>query len=287
MTAITNPSAPPSPLLSALSDPTRRGLFELLVQRARSVGELAQCVPVTRSAVSQHLKVLKEAGLVGETKAGQQNIYAASEQAQGLLACLGRYAQDLCNQLTGGTSAALDAGIPQVAAPTATEKEVDEPGDLTGVNWAVISDEVAPDVVRLVARMFIMGNRLDKLFTRTAAGHGLNTGEAMILGTLRRLGDEQLCTPTQLGKSSLISLPGIAKRLNRLEHLGLVERVVDELDRRSVKVRLTPTGQQVFLAISHEQFTHNYAAFFRLPSAQRSQLDETLGFLLRELPAIP
>ena len=48
----------------ALADPTRRLIFERLAHRTRSVGEVAAGLPVTRPAVSQHLKVLKDAGLV-------------------------------------------------------------------------------------------------------------------------------------------------------------------------------------------------------------------------------
>jgi DNA-binding transcriptional ArsR family regulator len=60
---------------TALADPTRRAVFELLVERPCSVSELAGALPVTRPAVSQHLKVLKDAGLVIDTRAGKQRIY--------------------------------------------------------------------------------------------------------------------------------------------------------------------------------------------------------------------
>jgi DNA-binding transcriptional ArsR family regulator len=59
----------------ALGDATRHAIFELLVEQPRSVGELAAVLPVTRPAVSQHLKVLRDAGLVSDTRAGKQRIY--------------------------------------------------------------------------------------------------------------------------------------------------------------------------------------------------------------------
>ena len=59
----------------ALGDPTRRRVFELVADRARSVGELAGELPVSRPAVSQHLKVLTEAGLVTPSAAGVRRIY--------------------------------------------------------------------------------------------------------------------------------------------------------------------------------------------------------------------
>jgi len=59
----------------ALGDPTRRAIFERLAERPRAVGELADELPVSRPAVSQHLKVLKDAGLVLDRPAGNRRIY--------------------------------------------------------------------------------------------------------------------------------------------------------------------------------------------------------------------
>jgi DNA-binding transcriptional ArsR family regulator len=61
--------------MSALGDPTRRAIFELLADGPRPVGEIARELPVTRPAVSQHLKVLKEAGLVIDRERGTRRLY--------------------------------------------------------------------------------------------------------------------------------------------------------------------------------------------------------------------
>jgi DNA-binding transcriptional ArsR family regulator len=61
--------------LDALGDPTRRAIFEELRSGPRAVGELARRVPVSRPAVSQHLRVLKGAGLVTERKQGTRHLY--------------------------------------------------------------------------------------------------------------------------------------------------------------------------------------------------------------------
>jgi DNA-binding transcriptional ArsR family regulator len=60
---------------TALADPTRRTIFELVSARPRPVGELAEELPVTRPAVSQHLKLLKTAGLVLDHAEGTRRIY--------------------------------------------------------------------------------------------------------------------------------------------------------------------------------------------------------------------
>jgi DNA-binding transcriptional ArsR family regulator len=61
--------------LTTLADPTRRAVFERLRKGPASVGEIAAGVPVSRPAVSQHLKVLKEAGLVADEPRGTARIY--------------------------------------------------------------------------------------------------------------------------------------------------------------------------------------------------------------------
>jgi DNA-binding transcriptional ArsR family regulator len=61
--------------LTALADPTRREIFERLADRPRAVGELAGELPVSRPAVSQHLKVLKDARLVVDRRDGTRRIY--------------------------------------------------------------------------------------------------------------------------------------------------------------------------------------------------------------------
>jgi len=61
--------------MTALADPTRRQIFELVASRPRSVAELTRALPVTQSAVSQHLKVLREAKLVRPRPEGTRTIY--------------------------------------------------------------------------------------------------------------------------------------------------------------------------------------------------------------------
>jgi DNA-binding transcriptional ArsR family regulator len=62
---------------AALGDPTRRDIFARIAQRPRAVSELASELPVSRPAVSQHLKVLKDAGLVVDRAEGNRRIYRA------------------------------------------------------------------------------------------------------------------------------------------------------------------------------------------------------------------
>lgn len=74
-----------APRLAALGDPTRRAIVELLADGPASVGELAGRLPVTRPAVSQHLAVLKSAGLVLDDRTGTRRIYRLDPEGLGAL----------------------------------------------------------------------------------------------------------------------------------------------------------------------------------------------------------
>ncbi len=71
--------------LDALGDPTRRQIFELLAAGPRSVGDLAGDVPVTRPAVSQHLRVLEDARLVTHRRNGTRHLYELDAVGVGAL----------------------------------------------------------------------------------------------------------------------------------------------------------------------------------------------------------
>jgi len=71
--------------LAALADPTRRNVFERLKSGAKPVGAIARGLPVSRPAVSQHLKVLKEAGLVADRPEGTRRVYYIDPEGLGAL----------------------------------------------------------------------------------------------------------------------------------------------------------------------------------------------------------
>ena len=77
--------ANPFRAMDALGDPTRRAVFERLAQGPMTVGEAASGLPVSRPAVSQHLKVLKQAGLVSDRAEGTRRIYSIDPRGLGPL----------------------------------------------------------------------------------------------------------------------------------------------------------------------------------------------------------
>jgi DNA-binding transcriptional ArsR family regulator len=89
----------------ALGDPTRRTIFERLAEGPSAVGELAQGLPVSRPAVSQHLKVLKDAGLVTDRQVGNRRIYQLDPNGVGALR---RYLDQFWNRSLAAFKAAAE-----------------------------------------------------------------------------------------------------------------------------------------------------------------------------------
>ena len=94
--------------LTILGDPTRRAIFELLARRPCSVGELAEHLPITRQAVSQHLRVLRDGGLVAATAEGTRRIYRLNPQGVGALQA---YFPHMWNQALAVFRKAADAAL--------------------------------------------------------------------------------------------------------------------------------------------------------------------------------
>ena len=93
--------------IAALADPTRRAIFERLRSGPRPVVEIARGLPVSRPAVSQHLRVLKDAGLVRERKAGTRNFYSVDGEG---LAELRNYVEELWDEALAAFKEAAEKG---------------------------------------------------------------------------------------------------------------------------------------------------------------------------------
>ena len=96
-------------MLDALGDPTRRAVLEALRGGARPVGEIARHLPVSRPAVSQHLRVLKEAGLVRDRRDGTRRLYSIDTQG---LAPLREYLESYWDTALAAFKEAVDASAP-------------------------------------------------------------------------------------------------------------------------------------------------------------------------------
>jgi DNA-binding transcriptional ArsR family regulator len=102
--------------LAALGDPTRRAIFECLAHGPKAVGQLAGELPVSRPAVSQHLRVLREVGLVTDRADGTRRIYQL--QPQGVQAI-----HAYLDQMWGQALASFQAAAVRAAAMTDRERQ--------------------------------------------------------------------------------------------------------------------------------------------------------------------
>ena len=91
--------------IAALADPTRRAVFERLRRGPKPVAEIARGLPVSRPAVSQHLRVLKEAGLVRERQEGTRHFYSVDGNG---LAALREYLEDFWQETLDAFKAAAE-----------------------------------------------------------------------------------------------------------------------------------------------------------------------------------
>jgi DNA-binding transcriptional ArsR family regulator/uncharacterized protein YndB with AHSA1/START domain len=111
----------PGSLLQALGDPTRRAVFERLGEGPQAVGEIAAALPVSRPAVSQHLRVLKDAGLVTDRPQGARRIYEIDADG---VAALRKYLDSFWTTSLGRFKAVAEKGNDDMSMQAATDTTV-------------------------------------------------------------------------------------------------------------------------------------------------------------------
>lgn len=156
--------------LTALADPTRRRVFELVMRRPGPVGHIATGLPVSRPAVSQHLRVLLDAGLVTAEKRGTSRVYAADPEG---LVDLKRWFEDLWDEALDAFGAAArkehemthaDVGV----APVSKKRTVPLPPEAAfdlftrriGEWWPVATHSIAGEEVKELRFEGQVGGRL-------------------------------------------------------------------------------------------------------------------------------
>ena len=115
----------PGVALTALADPTRRAVLDGLRAGERSVGDVAGDLPVSRPAVSQHLAVLRSAGLVTERRDGTRRLYRVNPTG---LAALRAYVEGFWTDVLGAYAQAAAEASGSTAAPPIPARTVSPPG---------------------------------------------------------------------------------------------------------------------------------------------------------------
>jgi DNA-binding MarR family transcriptional regulator len=147
--------------------------------------------------------------------------------------------------------------------------------------WEKERPDLDLETMALAARLLGVGRMIDARIGALAAEHEMTLGDGDILLTLRRSGRPYRLLPTQLTESLLVSSGTMTNRLDRLERRGLVERVPNPEDRRSVEVALTERGRKLVDAVVGEHVAREREMLAPLSPRER----ETLTRILRKLAA--
>jgi len=152
---------------------------------------------------------------------------------------------------------------------------------LTGIgrSWPEISERLFPEVLRIYrAQQYLYADLCAVL-----QPYGLQPADFDVLAALRTQGTPYELTPTVLYRALFLSSGGLTKILKRLEQSGLIERPAHPEDRRSLLVRLSPTGLERVEAAAIDVLAHQEAFLAPLSTAERSALGGLLAKLLQPL----
>jgi DNA-binding MarR family transcriptional regulator len=133
---------------------------------------------------------------------------------------------------------------------------------------------------RITQLSLLQGASFAKVFAR----HQISFGEYLVLAALRRAGPPYRMNPTSLFKSVILSSGAMTNRLDRLEAMGLVERLADPTDRRGRLVALTDRGRELFDAAVIDHLQNEQRLLGALDAAEREQLAGLLRKLLLSPP---
>ncbi len=146
--------------------------------------------------------------------------------------------------------------------------------------WRRERPEVDIWPMSILGRILRLSRVLEREYKKLFAEHGLEPFEYDVLTTLRRSGEPYELTATALLKASLVTSGAITNRIDRMEAKGLVERVRDLVDRRSVSIRLTPHGREVLDGIFSFYIASGERMLQPLDPEAREQLAGALRLLL-------
>lgn len=141
-------------------------------------------------------------------------------------------------------------------------------------------DGTAMAILGRLGRLLVVGTqRVESVF----AAHGLQRGEFDVLAALRRSGEPYELNPSSLADTLMMSRAGMTGRLDRLEKAGLVRRIADSGDRRSIRVALTDRGLHLIDVVVTDHFENETRILSVLSEQDRSDLDRITRILLADL----
>ena len=155
--------------------------------------------------------------------------------------------------------------------------------DILISQWKAERPDLNVEPMGVVGRVLRLATRLERRVSETLKPYGLTVGGFDILATLRRAGNPQGLTPTELMEAVMLSSGAMTNRIDRLEEQGLVERRPSPSDRRSLKVLLTAEGRKVVDEAVADRLDEAEGALCGLKAEERDQLADLLRAMLQGL----
>ena len=149
--------------------------------------------------------------------------------------------------------------------------------------WKRELPELASEHMALIGRLkrcsILLAPRLDEVF----AAYDLSNGAFDVLATLRRAGAPYILTPTELFASLMVTSGTMTTRLQKVQKRGLIERIPNPDDARSMLVKLTGAGRELVEKVVFEHVENERRILEKLPAETRRQLDAGLAELMQVL----
>ncbi|AHL75764.1 MarR family transcriptional regulator [Stutzerimonas stutzeri] len=149
--------------------------------------------------------------------------------------------------------------------------------------WQNVRPEGDASPMAIFTRVYRLSKFLNRRIAAVFRKHGLHDGEFDLLATLFRSGQPQGLTPNALRHAAVLSSGAMTNRLDRLEAAGMIQRVANPADRRSLLIRLTNEGRTVLLGCLDEYLATLEGIQAPLNKGQRQVLASGLRVLLRTL----
>ena len=152
--------------------------------------------------------------------------------------------------------------------------------------WRTERPDLDPSPIGIVGRVSRLARELEARLEPVYRAHGLEPGWHDVLATLRRSGPDHRLRPTDLTNATMLTSSGTTKRLDRLEHAGLVTRGPDPQDRRGTLITLTEAGHRLIDAVTEAHLDNERDLLSALGADEQRRLADLLRKLQLGLPAL-
>ena len=150
--------------------------------------------------------------------------------------------------------------------------------------WRLARPDLDPSPIGIVGRVSRLARELEQRLEPVYKAHGLEPGWHDVLATLRRTGPPYRLRPTDLTDALMLTSSGTTKRLDRLEHAGLIQREPDPDDRRGTLITLTSAGHELIDSVTEAHLANERRLLSALDEREQRDLADLLRKLRLSLP---